>query len=112
MDTSNAYPHGCPFPPGSLEKVAVLTERARLRMPLFVEGDAVDCNARASRGGHSRKPRQARRPELWRRLGELTEWLRFGMTYRAAAKRLHCSVGQIGRMAEHAERKARGQAAG
>ena len=32
----------CPFPPGSDEKLAVLTLRASLRLPLFVAGDYVE----------------------------------------------------------------------
>jgi hypothetical protein len=43
MDTENIYPEGCPFAPGTPEKIAVLLARARSGMPLFLPGDAVDC---------------------------------------------------------------------
>lgn len=29
----------CPYPPGGAEKIAVMTLRASLRLPLFVAGD-------------------------------------------------------------------------
>src|SRR5690348_3468468 len=96
----------CPHPPGSIEKVAVLTARARQRMALFHPLDAVDCNARVSRGGHLSKPLPRRRPDIWRRLDEVATALRHGATYRDLAKMLQCSLGQVVRLVDYIEQQA------
>jgi hypothetical protein len=101
----NTYLHGCPFAPGTPEKVTVLEARAHCRMPLFLRGDAVDFR-RASRGGHGRQCK-LKRPELWSRRFAIASAIQQGETYRHCAARLACSVHLLHQIVERVRQEMR-----
>jgi len=81
-----AYPQGCPFLPGSPEKVEVLIARAARNMPLFLDTDAVDCRLRTLRSLFKWKDE---------RIAVIIEGRAQGLTYVAIARQLGVSVRSI-----------------
>lgn len=89
MDAHNTYPHGCAFPPGSLEKLRVLEARARLRLPLFQANDVPRCELVAS-CHFLEAPHATLRHPARKRLDEIEALLRSGASRREIAARLGC----------------------
>jgi len=91
---------GCPFPPGSPEKIRVLRKRYKLHMPLFLPGDALaDPELRYHRQllpyaarPESRKPlTKVRR----RKLRFVRDAIQQGMSFPAIAAALGCSIRHV-----------------
>jgi hypothetical protein len=104
MNAQNLYLDGCPFLPGTPEKVRVLQARATAHLPLFVDGDLVDCSADHDNrfgGRHLRlKPQRSPSPDTAAKVAHVAEGLRLGKTYRQMAKELGCFFTYVGHLAK------------